>query len=295
MTRIGIVGGGRGATLHAEAVRAASGVTLVGVGGRTPGTAGELAAAMRVDDLPLDVLADRADALVMSVPPAAVGSVAAALPADLPLLVESPTAGVVDRDRSMTAANLLHAPVVGRGLRMIAELGAVHHLQLRGAGPRPSWGTHGSPAWGGGVLVDPHATTLPVLLAAAATPVTAVRGALEGPASCEEAARLELELADGRIATAEVVWRDQQSVTVELEAAADDGVVTVRLLPVPELERDGRSVVRANDPPLVALGFVAQIERFAGAVRGERVAWPPLTVGIAVSDLAESVRRQSRP
>lgn len=262
-----------------------SGAELVGVGGRLPGTADRLADAVGAPDLPLTDLAAAAEGLVVAVPPSAAAEVIAAVPAELPLLVESPPADIADRPRSITAVNLLHAPVVARGLQAIAELGPVHHLQLRGTGPRPSWGSHGTAAWGGGVAVDPHSSTLPVLLAAAAAAVTDVRGSLDGPPGCEHSARLDLALGDGRTATARLAWTDDSALAVELEAASDAGVATIRLLPTPELERDGRIVVRATDPPLVALGFVAQMQRFVGVVRGDRSAWPPLAVGAAVTGL----------
>lgn len=285
MTRIGIVGGGRAATLHAEAARAARGVTLVGVGGRSPGTAGPLTDALGVPDLPLVDLAAAADGLVVAVPPPAVAGVVERVPDDLPLLIESPGAVPADRPSTMTAVNLLHAPTVAAGLRAIAELGPVHHLVLRGRGPRPSWGAHRDSAWGG-VVVDPHAATVPVLLAAAGAPVVDVTGRVEGPFGLPAAVDLGLALADGRSARLDVAWTDDPSAGVELEAAGATGVVTLRLLPHPDLEIDGRPATEPEGSgaaePLVALGFVAQMARFAGVIRGDRPAWPPVTVGGAV-------------
>lgn len=292
MTRIGIVGGGRGATLHAEAVRATRGATLTGVGGRSAvehgGTAALLADAMAVAEMTLDELVAESDGLVIAVPPAAVREVVTAVPRDLPLLVECPDADGGDRPRAMTAANLLHAPAVTRGLRAIRELGAVHHLVLRGRGPQPSWGAHGTAAWGGGVMLDPHAATLPVLLAAAGSGVTAMTGTVDGPPGLESAVRLRFGLEDGREVGAELAWSDDDPL-VELEAASDRGVVTIRLLPSPGIELDGRAGAVEPEPPLAALGFVAQMDRFAGVVRGERTPWPPLGVGAALRGLAASL------
>lgn len=291
MTRIGIVGGGRGATLHAEAVRATRGATLSGVGGRPAAehgrTAATLGEALDVAEMTLDQLVATSDGLVIAVPPAAVGDVVAAVPADLPLLIECPDAGG-DRPQTMTAANLLHAPAVTRGLRAIGELGAVHHLVLRGRGPQPAWGTHGTPAWGGGVMLDPHATTLPVLLAAAGSGVTGMTGTVAGPSGLESAVRLRFSLEDGREVSADLAWTDDD-LEVELEAASGHGVVTIRLLPSPAVELDGRAVGDEALPPLTALGFVAQMDRFAGVVRGERTAWPSLGVGAALRGLAASL------
>ncbi|MDW3218571.1 MAG: hypothetical protein R8F63_08135 [Acidimicrobiales bacterium] len=292
MTRIGIIGGGRGATLHAEAVRATRGATLSGVGGRPSsehgGTAAMLADAVGVAEMTLDELVAASDGLVVAVPPAAVGDVVARVPTEMALVVECPAADLGDRPQAMTAANLLHAPAVTRGLRAIEDLGHVHHLVLRGRGPRPTWGAHGTAAWGGGVMLDPHATTLPVLLAAAGSGVSAMTGTVDGPAGLESAVRLRFSLADGREAAAELAWSDDD-LLVELEAASDRGVVTIRLMPSPAVELDGRPVAADPDPPLVALGFVAQMDRFAGVVRGERTAWPPLGVGAALRGLAASL------
>ena len=67
VTRIGIIGGGKGATLHADAIIHTRGADLVGVGGR-PGTAGELAAVAACPDLSLDDLCTGSDALIVAVP-----------------------------------------------------------------------------------------------------------------------------------------------------------------------------------------------------------------------------------
>ena len=67
VTRNGIIGGGKGATLHADAIIHTRGADLVGVGGR-PGTAGELAAVADCPDLSLDDLCDGSDALIVAVP-----------------------------------------------------------------------------------------------------------------------------------------------------------------------------------------------------------------------------------
>ncbi|MEM7140021.1 MAG: NAD(P)-binding domain-containing protein [Actinomycetota bacterium] len=287
MTRIGIVGGGRGATLHAEAARAVRGVDLVGVGGRDPGTATELAAAVGVPDLAIPALIATADALVVAVPPAAVDRVVERIPDDMPLLVECPSDAVADRTAAVAAINLLHAPVVTKGLAEIARLGHVHHLVLRGSGPRPDWGDHGSAAWGGGVVIDPHASTLPVLFAAAGAPADATKAELDGPPGLEHRARLTFRLPDDRQATAELAW-DSTPATAEIEAASDRGVVTLRLLPVPELEIDGRVALRDEAPGLGPLGFLRQMERFAGVVRGDRSPWPPAAVGASIRHLTDA-------
>ena len=80
MTRIGIIGGGKGATLHADAIIHTRSADLVGVGGR-PGSASELAAVADCPDLSLDDLCDGSDALIVAVPPPDVGGVLTAIDA----------------------------------------------------------------------------------------------------------------------------------------------------------------------------------------------------------------------
>ncbi len=285
MTRIAIVGGGRAATLHAEAAVATVGVELVGVGGR-PGSAEMLAAAAGVPDLPLAELADRADGLVIAVPPGAVSEVLAAIPADLPVLVESPVplalAGV-ERPRAMTAANLLHAATVKKGLRAIADLGHAHHLLLRGRAIRREGASD--------PFAEPFAGAWPVLLMAAAAPVLAVSATRNGTA-----ARAVLTLGDGRTPSAQLAWigaEDAMSAGTELEAAGATGVVTIGLWPTPRLEIDGREIADTEEHPLVALGFAEQIRRFAAMCDGRAEPWPPLSVGLGVTTLTEAANRSA--
>lgn len=279
------------------------GVELVAVGGRSPGTAGALAAAVGVPDRPLETLIDgpdRVDGLIVAVPPRAVADILARIPSSVAVLVESPV-GLHGSGHSLasTAVNLLHAPTVKRALRAIVDLGAVHHLVLRSRASRPRWGAHGTPAFGGGVLVDPAAGVLPVLLAAAGVPATAVAATVEREPSSQGTvldidARLTLELADGRTARAELSWTDGPAGT-ELEAASDRGVVVVRLWPRPELEIDGRVLTSPTDEsPLVSLGFVEQIRRFAAVAAGRALPWPPLTVGDGVLAIAEAAALSAR-
>ena len=281
MTRIAIVGGGRAATLHAEAALATPGVELVGVGGR-PGTAGPLAAAMGVPDLALDDLVSRADGLVIAVSADATDGVVSGLPADLPLLIESPVRLTEPRAHAMTAANLLHAPLVKQGLRAIGDLGAAHHLLLRGRAVRRDGQRL--------IFSDPYAGAWPVLLmaaGAAAVSVTATAAADRAVAS--------VDLADGRTARAELEWITSASASAvtELEVAGGSGVVTIGLWPLPTLEVDGRSTRTATDPALVALGFTEQMRRFAAWCERGGEAWPPISVGMGVSRLTEAAQQSA--
>ncbi|MEQ8839346.1 MAG: hypothetical protein RIB98_00030 [Acidimicrobiales bacterium] len=287
MTRIAIIGGGRAATLHAEAALAAPGVELVGVGGR-PGTAGALAAATGVPDLAVDDLAARADGLVIAVSSDQAATVIGRLGPDMPLLVESPVLFGPECPVSplaVTAVNLLHAATVKRGLRAIADLGAVHHLVLRGRAVRR--------AHMNDVATDPFAGAWPVLLAAAGTPATTVEATVAA-----HHLTATLGLTDGRRVRAELEWVDADSAAsalTELEAAGETGVVTIGLWPTPTLDIDGRQVVGDNrdESPLVCLGFVEQMRRFAGVCDGRSAPWPPLGVGQGVAALARAAHRSA--
>jgi predicted dehydrogenase len=285
VTRIGIVGGGRAATLHAEAALATAGADLVGVGGR-PGTAGPLAEAAMVPDLSLEDLIARADGLVIAVAADAAADVVDRLPPDLPVLVESPVRLTATRSAgvppsAMTAVNLLHARTVKQGLRAIGDLGEVHHLALRGRAIRRQHATD--------LFSEPFAGAWPVLLMAAGAAAVSVSATRSGPQ-----AAATVTLSDGRAVTATLEWVESapgdlaSGALTELEAAGATGVVNIGLWPVPTLELDGRAVTRTDDHPLVALGFIEQMRRFVAVCDGRAEPWPPLGVGIGVTALTRA-------
>ncbi len=291
------MGGGRAASLHAEATRLVRGVELVGVGGRAPGTAGQLAESVGVPDLPLTELIRNSEALVVAVPPAEVDAVLSEIPFEKPTLVESPIgpepppgvdSAIAGRPATLTGANLLHAPIVAEGLRAIGAIDQVHHLNLRVRAPRPGARTgHGATATG--VLFDPGARLLPVLLAAAGLPVAAVGATATLTADgIAEHVDLRLRLSDDRIVTASLTWTDGPTIA-DLEAAGERSVVALDLWPRPALEIDGQAVVDSvEDHPLNALGFVGQMERLAEIARGSAAPWPPAALGVDVLRIATS-------
>ena len=287
MTRIGIIGGGKGATLHADAIIHTCGADLIGVGGR-PGSAGELAAVADCPDLPLDDLCTGADALIVAVPPPDVAGVLAAIDdriadgADVKaVLVEAPF-DVLPQLRVPVAlgANLLHAPVVRQGLREIAKMREPHHLQMRVRQPKPDWGAHGTPAFGG-PLHDPGLRLAPVLLSAAAE--TAVHVDVVDVVDDEHGVHAAIELESGRRCGLDVAWVEG-SATIEIEAADDGGVILMALDPLPRLEIDGRSIPANELHPLEALGFVPQIDRLAKTAAGAAV-WPDASIGSSIVGL----------
>ena len=284
MAKIGIVGGGKGATLHADAVIHTRGVELTGVGGR-PGSAEELAAVADAPDLSVSELCERSDALVVAVPPPEVARVVEAISTEIgrgasvrAVLVEPPLRRLPDVTVPLVlAANLLHAPVVRQALREIAAMHEPHHLQLRVRQPRPDWGVHGTPAFGG-PLHDPGMRLAPVLLSAAAEPAVHVE-----TTDVVDGAHAAIELSSGRRAGLEVTWAEGSS-RIELEAADAGGVILLRLDPLPHLEIDGRAVETPDLHPLEALGFVQQIDRLARTAAGAD-AWPAASVAEAIEAL----------
>jgi len=275
------VGGGRAATLHAEATRAAGGCELVGVGGR-PGSATALAAALDVPDLSLNEFTKQADGLVLAIPAPAAATVITALPSGFPILVESPVPPGVDAGhRAVAAVNLLHATAVKKALRAIADLGPVHHLTLRGRATRRDGAVN--------IFAEPFAGAWPVLLAAAGTPASSISAT-----RTESSATASIDLADGRRLTATLEWVDPGEASLtEIEAASQSGVVNCALWPVPVLEIDGRSQTSPDDHPLVSLGFVEQIRRFATVCSGHSEPWPALAVGLGVTALADAAERSA--
>ena len=284
VTDIGIIGGGKGATLHADAVIHTRGADLIGVGGR-PGTAGELAAVADAPDLSIDTLCARAEAIIVAVPPPEVHgvlqTVADAIERGGPVravLVEPPLRTVPEIPVPLVlGANLLHAPVVRQALREIAAMHEPHHLQMRVRQPRPDWGAHGTPAFGG-PLHDPGLRLAPVLLSAAAEPAVHVE-----VAEIPDGVHAAIELESGRRAGLDVAWTAGSS-RIELEAADAGGVILLQLDPLPHLEIDGHPLEAPELHPLEAMGFVPQIDRLLRTAKGA-APWPDASIGTSIEAL----------
>ena len=294
VTSVGIVGAGRAATLHAEAVRAARGAHLAGVAASstTSPSAAALAGALDCPVLTVRELADACDAAVIATPPADRAEPLAELASSRRLrvvLVESPAATTLDGVADLGAAftgrpvmagvNLLHAPAVRQMLDAVRDMDP-HHLELRLAVPDPARGSDSGSSFGGGVTMDPTAGFWPVLMAAlgsAVRLVTAPRAEVVG--GLDHAAEVLLQGTDGRTARAVLRWGARVT-EAAVEAADPEHVARVDVWPAPTAEIDGEAAGPPADVsnPLVALGFVAQIERLVRAVNGEVQPWPDLAV-----------------
>ena len=285
VTTIGIIGGGKAATLHADAALQMRGVELIGVGGR-PGTADRLAASAAVPDLALPALCE-ANLVVIAVPPPEVTTVAELVAKQIlggapvrAVMIEPPLRSLPQLSvPTVLAANLLHAPVVKQALRAIGSMHTPHHLQLRVRQPKPTWGAHGTPAFGG-PLHDPGIRLASLLLAAASEAAVHVE-----QIEIEGGVHAAIELASGRRAGLDVAWLEGSS-RIELEVADDGGVILLTLDPLPRLEIDGRQLELPDLHPLDALGFVGQLDRLRRTADGAEP-WPSVATGLAIEALLD--------
>ncbi len=302
MTSVGIVGAGRAATLHAEAVRAIRGVRLAGVAASSTASprAAALAGALDCPVLTVRELARACDVAVIATPPAARAEALTELASSRRLravLVESPAATTIDGIADLGAAfggrpvmagvNLLHAPAVRQMLDAVTAMDP-HHLELRLAVPNPARGPDAGWAFGGGVTVDPAAGFWPVLIAAMGAEVESVAAPrYEVVAGLDRAASVLLEAANGRRARAELSWGAAVA-AASLEAADSRRVARIDLWPVPGLEIDGAVVDSSagSQHALAALGFVGQIQRLARVASGEATPWPELVAASSALTVA---------
>ena len=146
------------------------------------------------------------------------------------------------------------------------------------------------------MTVDPGAGFWPVVMAALGTAVESVaasRFAVED--GLEHAAEVVLHAAGGRRARAELRWGAQVA-EASIEAADPAHVARVDIWPAPIVEIDGTPVVPPSQSsnPLVALGFVAQIERFARVADGETQPWPELAVASSALTVAAAAALSAR-
>ena len=146
MTRIGIIGGGKGATLHADAIiHIAAPTSSESEGGLAPQVSSLLLPTR--PDLSLDDLCAGSDALIVAVPPPDVGGVLTAIDdriadgADVKaVLVEAPFDELQSlRYRSPWAPTSSTPPSCAKACAK-SKMREPHHLQMRVRQPKPDWG-----------------------------------------------------------------------------------------------------------------------------------------------------------
>jgi predicted dehydrogenase len=283
-------GAGWISAVHGMAVAAQPGGRVVAVASRTPAVA--QARSQQVGGRPVtyEELPAGADIVVVATPPSrhAVDALRA-MAAGAAAVVEKPLCATLDHaDRLVKvvqaggmltyAENLLFAEPVGRALTEIATLGPLTNLTARAMQPRPTWGDFTRRHWGGGVFFDlgVHPLALVLRAAGSATPV-GVRARYEASddVEVEDRASVRLRFDDGLTAEIEVSWCEDEPVW-DLQAASDDGVVLLQLLPELSLERNGDplplpEVADADHPPqLEELGYVEQLRQAEAAWRHRR-------------------------
>jgi len=311
MTTIGIIGAGRAATLHAEAVRATRSAQLAGVAARSTDSpkAAALAEALDCRVMTVQQLVKTCDAIVVAAPPLAhveiLHEIKTASTTLKAVLVESPAATTLNAitemstttaadHQVMVAANLMHAAAVQRMLEVTAIMDP-HHLHMRLSLPTPRRNIADSQALGGGVLMDQTPGLWPVLLTALASDAVSVstpRSALDTGIDC--AADVTIRAANGRRASAVLRWSASVA-EASFEAADSQQVARVDIWPTPAVQINGVTELLPDTQtrrggqstnPLDALGYVTQIENLLEVCCGRSQPWPDL--GLASKALAIS-------
>lgn len=279
MTDYALAGAGWISAVHGLAVGAQRDGRVLAVASRTEAAASARAAEVGATVVAYEDLPAGADIVIVATPPArhAIDALRA-MAGGAAAVVEKPLCATLDdADRLVRvveaggmltyAENLLFAEPVSRALTEIATIGPLHHLTARALQPRPTWGDFTRRHWGGGVLFDlgVHPLALVRRAAARATPVS-VRATFDTSPDIEveDRATVELRFDSGLIATIEVSWREESPVW-DLQAASDDGVVWLGMLPEISLERSGEPVeltepLETDHPPqLEQFGYVDQL------------------------------------
>ena len=284
MTRIGIIGAGSAAALHADAVLRLPDAELIGIAASDTRRS-ELSVQAGVPVLPVADLCQHSDVLIVAVPPNAVPSVLDTIANTLhptgsvrAVLVEPPFGEVPALPvPTVAAANLLHAPVVRTALGAIARLDQPHHLQLTVQQPTPRW-VRNHATVPVNPLLDPGIRFATLLLAAAGEPALGAETTVE-----ETKAKVVMTLASHRQVILDVEWTEGSAIAT-LEAADATGVVRVTFDPLPALELNGEPTDVPALAPIEALGFVAQVRRLIAVSNGASP-WPPIDGVLAIEQL----------
>ena len=295
MTRLVIAGAGWAGAVHL----ASGGRSVSHVLSRTTDSAERLAAQVTAVAGTYAELPSKADAVIVASPPEHHAEFAvAALDRGLAVLIEKPLCSTLEEADALISAaerstilagyaeNLLFAPAVDAALAHRARIGPLRHLSIRALQPPPDWGHFLEPLTDGGALFDLGAHPLALALAAAGSDPVAVSAVLRSsrPDGADDLASVRLRFADALVAEIEVSWLSAEA-TWDLQAAADDGVVRLELLPEIRLELDGEDATPTDTDPLVALGYRGQVSGFVDALEGRGGRVCPLGFGRLVLDV----------
>lgn len=275
------------AGVHAAAARQL-GYPVIAVASRSATRSAQRAAEWGCTALPYDRLPAGADIVIVATPPSRhFDDAAQALERHAAVIVEKPlvtTLNEADRlaliaerhgGRLVYAENLLFAPAVRRMLELVTDLGSLSHLSLRTIQSRPAWGGFLDPSWGGGVLFDlgVHPLSLAVCIgrACGAGEIVQVQANLRddgAEASVDIEAHVTVTYASGLTATLEASWDGPETPVWDVQAATENAVLRLDLLPMTTLERNGEPIPLSPPPgsiPLLDhLGYADQL-RLAAA------------------------------
>ena len=144
--------------------------------------------------------------------------------------------------------------------------------------------------------MDPATGFWPVLMVAIGEAIESVAvPQVEIVDGLDHAVEVGLQTAGGRTARAALRWGARVA-EAAVEAADQAHVARVDIWPVPAVEIDGTAAGPTADVsnPLVALGFVAQIERLVRAADGEAQPWPDLAVASSALTISAAVALSAR-
>jgi predicted dehydrogenase len=301
MTSIAIAGAGVAGRLHAAAAADASGISIRQIVSRTAAGAAQLGGEVGTDHGTLAELSRRSDVVVVATPPESHLELALrALQAGQAVLIEKPLCATLEESDRLIATvdetgavagyaeNLLFAPAIDVALSHRKGLGQLRHLSVRTEQPPPEWGHFLEPLQAGGVLFDlgPHAIALLLALASPAEPV-GVTAALSSERTdrADDHAVVSLRFSDGTVGEATISWR-ASAPAWDLQAASDDGVLVLELIPDVMVESQGVDVTPAPTEDLIVdLGYRDQIQGFAGALAGRGGRVCPLGFGRRVLEI----------
>ena len=298
MTRVAVAGAGWAGEVHVAALERVAGAKLVQIVSRTTESAERTAATVGVPAGTYAELSSKAEVVVVATPPTHHLEMAlAALDGGRSLLVEKPLCATLAEADELVAAveqrdvvagyaeNLLFAPAI---IAAIAHRGTgpLRHLSVRMGQPAPDWGHFLEPLTAGGVLFDLGSHGVALALALAGSDAVSVSAELRSDREdgADDDATLRIRFADGLVGIVEASWRAERPVW-DLQAAAEDRVTRVELLPQVAVELDGEDATPEPTNPLADFGYVDQIDGVLGVRerRGGRVC--PLGFGRLVLDV----------
>lgn len=298
MTRVAIAGAGWAGEVHAAAAERVADARVTQVLSRTTESAERTAATIGVPGGTYGELSSKSRLVVVATPPHHHAEMTtAALDRSMAVLIEKPLCATLAEADSLIgriemagvaagyAENLLFAPAVDVALAHRAD-GPLRHLSARAAQPAPTWGHFAEPLEAGGALFDLGAHPIALALAFAGSSPVGVRARLESTRDdgADDDASVRLRFADGLVAEIEVSWRAERPVW-DLQAAADDHVVRVELLPNIAVEVDGDDLTPEPTDPLSDFGYVGQLRGIADVLAGRGGRVCPVGFGRLVLDV----------